>query len=195
MIIFDLDGTLADCEHRRHFVDPDKFIDKCRKDHEEKTGQFYNGPTKTSFFWIKDWRAYYDACDQDEPIEPIKSIFLAVHEGCEYEWEIWSGRRESVRNKTLKWLDDKIFSNSEGIQYIERRLKMRPIGDNTPEYMLIDMWVNQQCADMVSFQIEGKRFPEKHNIDFVFSSNVKTIEILRRRGIFVFDCNQYGKEF
>lgn len=22
MIIFDLDGTLADCEHRRHFVDP-----------------------------------------------------------------------------------------------------------------------------------------------------------------------------
>ena len=24
MIIFDLDGTLADCEHRRHFVDPEK---------------------------------------------------------------------------------------------------------------------------------------------------------------------------
>jgi len=24
MIIFDLDGTLADCEQRRHFVDPEK---------------------------------------------------------------------------------------------------------------------------------------------------------------------------
>lgn len=24
MIIFDLDGTLADCEHRRYFVDPSK---------------------------------------------------------------------------------------------------------------------------------------------------------------------------
>ena len=24
MIIFDLDGTLADCEHRRHLVEPEK---------------------------------------------------------------------------------------------------------------------------------------------------------------------------
>lgn len=24
MIIFDLDDCLADCEHRRHFVDPEK---------------------------------------------------------------------------------------------------------------------------------------------------------------------------
>ena len=25
MIIFDLDGTLADCEHRRHFVQKDHY--------------------------------------------------------------------------------------------------------------------------------------------------------------------------
>lgn len=29
MIIFDLDGTLADCEHRRHLLNPDKYREIC----------------------------------------------------------------------------------------------------------------------------------------------------------------------
>ena len=29
MIIFDLDGTLADCEHRRYLINPEKYPEIC----------------------------------------------------------------------------------------------------------------------------------------------------------------------
>lgn len=162
MIIFDLDGTLANCDHRRHFVE-----------RSEKP----------------DWRAFFEACDKDTPIEPtvlmwnnqISLGLMGVH-------QIWSGRCESTRQKTEKWLQDHLLC------FKSTQLKMRPIGDYTPDHILKEQWLNERCSDLMEARIEG-RMPTKHDIQFVFDDRPKVVNMWRRRGLFVFDCNQSGEEF
>lgn len=194
MIIFDLDGTLADCQHRRHFVDPlssrphgeDYSLSLYSPDlnmyyynlyANGKRGFFYH---KTNKRWEPDWKSFYEACDQDEVILPIYFIFLSLKEkfGIEHPIQIWSGRCESVKDKTIHWLQ-KHFSRDI---YWVKHLKMRPIGDSTPDDELKERWLDETI-------IEGK------NIDFVFDDRPKVIKMWRRRGVFVFNCAQYDEEF
>lgn len=74
LIVFDLDGTLALIEHRRHLV----------------AGR------------QKDWRSFFAACVRDEPHKAVILAFhahLPVH-----EVHIWSGRSDEVRPETEAWL-------------------------------------------------------------------------------------------
>ncbi len=174
MIIFDLDGTLANCEHRRHFVD------RGYTRWQHSNGDYYtDGLHGPEIDWKPDWKAFYEACDQDIPIESPKIILynLWVREG--EDIQIWSGRCESVRDKTINWLNKKIFPYSKGDI---PKLKMRPIGDNTPDDQLKERWLDEALA-------RGEK------IEFVFDSDPQSIALWRRRGIFVFDCNQTGREF
>ncbi len=100
MIIFDLDGTLADCEHRRHFVDPSKNTnyEECfyySQGNLHSYGWFHknemltsNPPQRKKF--IPDWKSFYEACDQDTLIEPTIEILITlwIKEGSGIE--IWS---------------------------------------------------------------------------------------------------------
>lgn len=74
-VIFDLDGTLALCDHRRH--------------HLQKTP--------------KDWDAFYAACDKDVPNLPVLAVMELLMADPYCRVEIWSGRRASEREKTLLW--------------------------------------------------------------------------------------------
>jgi beta-phosphoglucomutase-like phosphatase (HAD superfamily) len=76
LVIFDLDGTLADASHRRHLVG-----DGLRK----------------------DWDAFYDACDADRPKWPIIAMACMLREQGAELW-LWSGRSDRVRQKTEAWL-------------------------------------------------------------------------------------------
>jgi hypothetical protein len=77
-IIFDLDGTLALIDHRVHFLNREK----------------------------KDWRAFYAACDRDQPCHPIIRTMLALYTtGADVE--IWTGRSMEVFDKTKPGLRDK----------------------------------------------------------------------------------------
>ncbi len=181
MIIFDLDGTLADCEHRRHFVDRDKNLDL--RIYSEKDNIVHKVGDSTLFKWQPDWRSFYEACDKDTPINPVKEFFTNIlYYPCNRHVEIWSGRCESVREKTIKWLLKEIFDDDEGVKYIDRMLKMRPMDDNTPDDKLKERWLDEAIVD-------GK------TIDFVVDDRPKVVRMWRRRGIFVFDVNQTGKEF
>lgn len=76
LYIFDLDGTLALCNHRRHFVE------------DKKNAR---------------WPEFYAACDKDEPNKPvIETMARLIHAGAEV-W-IFSGRSDEVRDKTVTWL-------------------------------------------------------------------------------------------
>jgi hypothetical protein len=180
MIIFDLDGTLADCEHRLHFVDPEKNLNyrMCLEDAsgKHKRGKWYHD---NGIEFIPDWKSFYEACDKDSGIESVISIMrrLSKYE----EIQIWSGRCESVRDKTINWLYNKIPCFCP-MSWFDKNLKMRPIGDNTPDDELKEKWLDELLS-------QGK------TIDFVFDDRPKVIRMWRRRGIFVFDCNQNGKEF
>lgn len=76
LYIFDLDGTLADINHRKYLIDPTKLI---------------------------NWDAFYLACVNDSPfVNVIKTLTLLINSGA----EIWfySGRGEIARDNTLDWL-------------------------------------------------------------------------------------------
>jgi hypothetical protein len=123
MIVFDLDGTLADCEHRRHFVDWHKTD--------------YSVPYH---IWKANWPAFYEACDKDALIIPTITLFnfLTGH----YEIQIWSGRCESVRAKTNYWL----MKHGVNDLTILNNIKMRPIGANTPDDVLKERWLDEAIA-------------------------------------------------
>lgn len=74
-VIFDLDGTLADINHRLHFVQ--------------------NGN--------KDWDGFYKACLGDTPKLPIVEL-AAMCDDAGHEIIISSGRSENVRAETEAWL-------------------------------------------------------------------------------------------
>lgn len=182
MIIFDLDGTLADCEHRRHFVDR-QYMEGCDHWH-----QIPNHPVdmcdeckKKWFAWFPKWKAFYEACDKDIPIQPIIEIFQLISINLD-QVQIWSGRCESVREKTIQWLVDTLKSGIDEKKYFNSILKMRPIGDSTPDDVLKEKWLDEVIR-------------ENRIIDFVFDDRPKVIRMWRRRGIFVFNCAQHDGEF
>jgi len=74
--IFDLDGTLSDCDHRRHFVTDGN----------------------------SDWDAFYEACDADDPHEHIITLARRLYWDADFDIFILSGRSDAVREKTEKWL-------------------------------------------------------------------------------------------
>lgn len=181
MIIFDLDGSLANCEHRRHYVQ--KPWDHCSDCYSLLIN---NDPThpnchcgRNPFTWKEDWKAFFEACDKDTPIEPVINVFRHIRftfPECE-EIQIWSGRCESVRDKTEDWIIKNI-----GLPDYLLPIKMRPIGDNSPDDKLKEKWLDETIS-------QGK------TIEFVFDDRPKVVRMWRRRGIFVFDVNQVGIEF
>lgn len=74
--VFDLDGTLANIDHRLHFI---------------------RGETK-------DWKSFFAACVDDKPIVPTIEILNALVEWGNDIW-IVTGRSEEVRQQTVEWLN------------------------------------------------------------------------------------------
>lgn len=113
LYIFDLDGTLALIEHRRHFVE-------CEREKQ-------------------DWTAFYDACDQDSPNSPVLATFERLRRSGADVW-IFSGRSDEVRGKTVEWFlahTGLMRSEIEGPM-----LMMRPAGDYTPDDKLKKQWLD-----------------------------------------------------
>lgn len=204
MIIFDLDGTLADCEHRRHFVDPEKNYNFARWNGNDFKG-FKDGQFNLDKNWEPDWKSFHEACDKDEPIEPVIEIWnQQISLGMMNFHGIWSGRCESVRDKTEKWLEKHLLC------FNPKQLKMRPIGDSTPDDELKEKWLDEYISlkndesniyrkysgqKALSLENQQKEFREKGDIDFVFDDRPKVVRMWRRRGIFVFNCAQHDEEF
>lgn len=184
MIIFDLDGTLADCEHRRHFVTPPSETKNVFTD----VIPYGNGCILTGHYefqdgnrWKPDWKSFHESCDKDLPIEPVVEMWNNYEVSAAIgraDLVIWSGRCESVRSKTEEWIDQNLVI----LNLSNLTLKMRPVGDNTPDDQLKEKLLDEAIS-------QGK------TIEFVFESQPKSIDMWRRRGIFVFDVNQTGKEF
>lgn len=78
IIVFDLDGTIANCEHRLHHIKKDK----------------------------PDWDAFYMACDEDTAIQPTLDLALMMEEDHKYLVYFVTGRSDICRDKTMEWLED-----------------------------------------------------------------------------------------
>lgn len=74
-VISDLDGTLADIDHRLHWIHRDE----------------------------PDWTAFFLACGDDAPIANTITVVRTLH-AAGYEVVIASGRGEVARDATIEWL-------------------------------------------------------------------------------------------
>lgn len=117
--IFDLDGTLADGEHRVHHI----------------TGE------------TKDWSAYFSACGDDAPIHSVigtlKGLYYSGHE-C---W-IWTGRSAEVAHQTCEWLAHHVgiwdyATLADWLHDDSPRFLMRRIGDHRNDDVLKAEWFDQ----------------------------------------------------
>ena len=122
LYIFDLDGTLALIEHRRHFVERER-----KK---------------------QDWKAFFAACVDDEPNEPVLRVMECLRPFADV-W-IFSGRSDEVRGQTVEWLvrhtsfATSDFDSAFGKQDV---LTMRQEGDYTPDDVLKRQWLDSMLVD------------------------------------------------
>ena len=94
LVVFDLDGTLADDLHRQHHLDQE----------------------------TKDWDGYFAECGKDQVIEPVAAIARALTsqtlpDGTFHWIEIWTGRSEAYKPETVEWL----CANRIPFQYLKMR--------------------------------------------------------------------------
>jgi phosphoglycolate phosphatase-like HAD superfamily hydrolase len=73
--IFDLDGTLCDDSHRKHYLK--------------------NKP--------RDWDSYGENLVHDVPIEPVYNVLQSLSE--KFKIVLLTGRSDDYRQKTIDWLD------------------------------------------------------------------------------------------
>ena len=123
LYIFDLDGTLALIEHRRHIIE---------------------GPSRGD----SKWRRFYAACDKDLPNEPVLRVMESLRRFADV-W-IFSGRSDEVRAKTVDWLvkHTSFMSGDFDSAFSDRDvLTMRQDGDYTADDVLKRQWFNNMLVD------------------------------------------------
>ena len=163
-IVFDLDGTLADCEHRQHYINGDR----------------------------KDWDAFFEACDKDAPIMTGLTALMALRHSMdaskvENVVEIWSGRgrglNDSVLRKTLLWFDRHTYykvmpAPRDYFRYVSHLpIRMRRHGDYTPDVDLKRGWLDKARAQ--------DRAPQ-----LVFDDRQKVVDMWRSEGVPCFQVAQ-----
>ena len=75
-VIFDIDGTLADIEHRRGFLEGDR----------------------------PNWFKFNDAMGEDVPNTPVVELYKTLWESRVYDLQIATGRSARFRKITESWL-------------------------------------------------------------------------------------------
>lgn len=113
LYIFDLDGTLANIEHRLHHIQ--------------------GRPTK-------DWRAFFAKCIHDKPIEPLVATLKALSRSGAECW-IWTGRSDEVKAETVAWLAYHCGWVAKGRFSAPEAFRMRKAGDHRPDHELKFDWL------------------------------------------------------
>lgn len=119
LYIFDLDGTLALIEHRRHYVE-------CEKPKQ-------------------DWKRFYVACVDDAPNTPVLRIMESLRRFADV-W-IFSGRSDEVRPQTVEWILEYTTFSSGDLDSTSGILTMRREGDYTADDVLKRQWLEGMLVD------------------------------------------------
>ena len=146
--IFDIDGTLADISHRLHFIDGKE----------------------------KNWDAFFAACVDDEPIQPVIDVCRALGLGFmarDVRIIYLTGRSDAVRRETQEWLFQKNFLPIGDVI-------MRKAGDHRPD-------------TQAKRELMEKIIAEGDTISAIFEDRPTVCRVWREMGFTVFQMND--KEF
>ena len=105
IIICDIDGTIANLQHRLHYI---KNPDGSKRERHD------------TFKRRADWDSFLGTCLDDEPYRDVIEILHNLYdagrrrgiEGSDREIYFFSGRNDSVRNETIEWLWLHVISQS-----------------------------------------------------------------------------------
>lgn len=149
LYIFDLDGTLANIEHRLHHIQQEP----------------------------KDWRSFFAACVDDEPIEAGLRTLHTLRQGGAEIW-IWTGRSDEVRAQTAEWLCKQGVWGGGARRFLPtwpfaapERFRMRKAGDHRPDVAVKSEWLAE---------IEP---PEYERLTAVFEDRASVVEMWREHGV------------
>jgi 2-hydroxy-3-keto-5-methylthiopentenyl-1-phosphate phosphatase len=147
-IIFDLDGTIANISHRVHYL----------KDYENPDGS-----------WNKkvNWSKFHNSISEDIVVEPIKFMLNHLYSNF-IDIIILTGRNNSVKKNTVKWLRDNEVSYDH--------LIMRP--------------KNDYRSDTV-FKLEQlKKLEKKFKIHFIVEDRNRVVKMWRDEGYICLQCKE-----
>lgn len=114
IIVVDIDGTIAKVGDRLKYLQQEK----------------------------KDWDAFYEHCDEDEPIEDMVQL---VEEFWDWGYHIvfCTGRRESVREKTKEWIKSHLTIGCDYNILMRKDRDWRHDTEVKPELLEKWMWCNK----------------------------------------------------
>jgi len=103
IILCDIDGVLADCSHRKHHIEQNP----------------------------KDWEAFFDPDEviNDEVIPTGRDVLHCLTEQGRSWVTFVSGRSETTRKVTAKWIDKNVL-----LGYMDDDFLFRTIDDHRPDY-------------------------------------------------------------
>jgi len=158
LYIFDLDGTLALIQHRRHFVERPSL--KCY----DCGGKNWRNCVQCSDLdagFKPNWPAFFKACVDDQPNKSVIGLLQQLRGIADVE--VWSGRSDEVREETEQWLLK--YANYTGV------LKMRKKGDYTVDHKLKLSWLEELS--------EGDR----KRLAATFDDRDQVVQMWRQQGI------------
>lgn len=121
VVIFDIDGTLADAEHRRHHLDKSP----------------------------KDWDSFFAECPNDQPIRPVLDLLHMLFPVKQVVF--FTGRSDMHRAETVAWLsqhtgicssvvEDRLWMRVEGDRRHDHVVKGHMLDCLLSEFRLEDIW-------------------------------------------------------
>lgn len=107
LIVFDIDGTLADCSHRLHHIETSP----------------------------KNWGKFFLSSHEDKPILPMVELLMQLADNNRSEFEpntivLATGRPMYLMKSTMEWINKHI-----GLDYIET-IYMRHDNDRRPDHVV-----------------------------------------------------------
>ena len=189
LYIFDLDGTLANIEHRLHHVrlrvgshvkligsQPARYGTTVAAQ-TDATGavvgfdvQWDEGfklyAPNHNLKLVSDWDAFHAACVDDVPIPEMVELCRALYA----MWgpdgvQIWSGRSDAVRGGTVDWVV-KHLGYGRLITF-----RMRPAGDHTSDERLKESWLHAMSPE------------DRARLRMVFDDRQRVVDMWRRNGV------------
>lgn len=117
----------------------------------------------------KDWDAFYEACFEDEPIKEMCELVQCL-DAIAYNVIFCTGRRESIREKTVEWIHKYVFKDNVSVDYVNDRLVMRPDNDFRHD-------------TEVKFEMLKKAGVKLHQIGFVLEDRNSMVDKWRSLGV------------
>ena len=164
-LIIDIDGTLANCNHRRHFVD--------------------------GSLGKKNWNSFYKEMDKDSINEWCKEIIarFSYVEGIGWCTPILlvSGRPEEYREITSEWINKNLFDadydsipyrppyKNDPYLYFNYKLYMRKTGDYRDDIIIKE-------------EIYKEHIEPSYNVLFAIDDRKKVANMWRKLGLVCLHC-------